>query len=153
MKYRVKVINPKVKKEAIVVDWHEISEIFTTVDELKQRLYDTFGNQLPKVSSIDEFNIGYFHGRPQVKSWIVTQADLQCMYSEEVLLWCDGKNQDTNKRIRTLSINEDELKTADKHSTNAVSRCREELEENISKSWRQSMQKNMIMGNIGYGRE
>ena len=47
---------------------------------------------------MDAFNVGYFHGRPQVKSWIVSEDDLQSMYSavsnsKDILLWCDGKSQ------------------------------------------------------------
>ena len=34
-KYRVKVINPKAKKESIVIDWHGVTEKFTTVADLK----------------------------------------------------------------------------------------------------------------------
>ena len=100
-KYRVKVINPKAKKESIVIDWHGVTEKFTTVADLKEKLVDTLSAHLPELS--DEFNIGYFHGRPQTKSWILTEHDLQAMYgtgSKEILLWCDGKSQDMSGKKR-----------------------------------------------------
>ena len=40
-KYRVKVINPKAKKESIVIDWHGITERFITVADLKEKLVNT----------------------------------------------------------------------------------------------------------------
>ena len=33
-KYRIKVIDPKAKKESIVIDWHGVTEKFTTVADL-----------------------------------------------------------------------------------------------------------------------
>ena len=60
-KYRVKIINPKAKKESIVIDWCTIKEKFVTVANLKEKLVNSLGAHLS-----DEFNIGYFHGRQQV---------------------------------------------------------------------------------------
>jgi hypothetical protein len=64
-KYRVKVINPKANKESIVIDWHGIKEKFITVAD-KGKLVNTLGAHLPELS--DEFNVGYFHGQPQLDS-------------------------------------------------------------------------------------
>ena len=38
LKYRVKVINPKAKKESIVIDWHGVTQKFLTVTDLKKSL-------------------------------------------------------------------------------------------------------------------
>ena len=92
-KYRVKILNPKAKKESVVIDWHGVTNKFVAVDDLKVKLLSTLHAHLPK-SSV-ELNIGYFHGRPLTKSWIFSEEDLQAMYDtggKDILLWCDGKN-------------------------------------------------------------
>ena len=100
LKYLVKVINPKAKKESIVIDWHGVTQKILTVTDLKEKLVNTLSTHLPQCT-LNEFNVGYFHGRPQIKSWILSQHDLQAMYdigSKEILLWCDGKSQDNGVR-------------------------------------------------------
>ena len=137
-KYRIKVINPKAKKELIVIDWHGVTEKFTTVADLKEKLVDTLSAHLPELS--DEFNIGYFHGRPQTKSWILSEHDLQAMYGtggKEILLWCDGKSQDMSgkKRKKTNDDEEegDEEVSAVNKRTKSASAEEKELEEGIHK--------------------
>lgn len=136
------MINPKAKKDSIVIDWHDVTERFVAVNDLKEKLNETLGAHLPKLASMDEFNVGYFHGRPQLKSWILTEADLQVMYSacsKEILLWCDGKSQDSSRRKRKKTVNQDEdedeveLTTTGKRATSAKSAGaeEEEMEENI----------------------
>ena len=94
IKYRVKVINPK---ESITIDWHGVSEKFSTVAGLKTKLSEPLSAHVPQTNT-KNFSITYYHGWPQVKSWIVSEQDLQFMYNasanREILLWCDGKGDE-----------------------------------------------------------
>ena len=94
------MINPKAKKESITIDWHGVNNKFENVSELKKKLAESLSTHVAELydNNMDAFNVGYFHGRPQVKSWIVSEDDLQSMYSavsnsKDILLWCDGKSQ------------------------------------------------------------
>ncbi len=106
--------------------------------DLKERLVDTLGAHLPELS--DDFNVGYFHGRPQTKSWILSEHDLQAMYgtgSKEILLWCDGKSQDTSGKKRKKT-NDDEEEGDEEISgvnkrTKSANAEEKELEEGIHK--------------------
>ena len=139
LKYRVKVINPKAKKESIVIDWHGVTQKFLTVTDLKEKLVNTLSTHLPQCT-LDEFNVGYFHGRPQIKSWILSEHDLQAMYdigSKEILLWCDGKSQDNGGKKRKKASEdegegEEEVSTISKR-TKSASAEEKELEESIHK--------------------
>ena len=46
-KYRVRIINPKAKKESFVIDWHGVTEKFETVIQLKQKLINTLSSHVP----------------------------------------------------------------------------------------------------------
>ena len=144
MKYRVKVINPRAKKESIIIDWHGVSDKFESVAVLKKKLAESLSPHVAELSthSTDAFNVGYFHGRPQVKSWIVSEEDFQSMYSlsngKEILLWCDGKSQVVvgRKRKHGEGDGEKEDTSTDKTCSSAKSSAQAheiELEENISK--------------------
>lgn len=134
-KYRVRIINPKAKKEYITIDWHSVTEKFETVCQLKQKLIDTLSSHVPPLSAIDSFNVGYLHGRPQTKSWMVAEEDLQAMYAgardKDILLWCDGKDVSTGRKRKNLSRDEEDMPSSSKHSTNYTSE-EEELEKYVS---------------------
>ena len=98
-KYRVKIINPKAKKDVIVIDWRGVGDKFKNPIELKQKLIDTLGKYVPPASAIDDFSVGYLHGRPQTKSWILCEEDLIAMYDacdKDIFLWCDGKSLESS---------------------------------------------------------
>ena len=79
-----------------------VTEKFATVADLRQKLVSTLCNHFPES---DEFNFGYFHGQPQIKSWILSEHDLQAIYgtgSKEILLWCDGKSPDASGKKRKI---------------------------------------------------
>ena len=105
---------------------------------MKEKLVDTLSAHLPNLS--DEFNVGYFLGRPQTKRWIISEHDLQAMYStgnEEILLWCDGKSQDTSSKKRKKTNDDEEEGDEDvpaggKHTKSACAEERE-LEDGIHK--------------------
>lgn len=42
-----------------MIDWHGS---FVAVNGLREKLSETLGTHLPKLASMDEFTIGYFHG-------------------------------------------------------------------------------------------
>ena len=107
-RYRVKIINPKSKKESIIIDWHGVTEKFETVSLLKSKLTSSLGVYLPPDN---EFSVGYFHGRPQLKSWILSENDLHTLYqlgNTEILLWCDGKSEKSDKKRKRSSTEYDE---------------------------------------------
>ena len=103
-KYRVRIINPRAKKESITIDWHGVTEKFETVLQLKQKLINTLSSHVPPLSVIDTFNVGYFHGRPQTKSWMVAEEDLQAMYAsardKDIRISCYG----VTERIHPLDV-------------------------------------------------
>ena len=134
-KYRVQIINPKAKKESIVIDWHGVTEKFETVLQLNQKLINTLSSHVPPLSAIDKFNVEYFHGRPQTKSWMVAEEDLQAMYTnardKDILLWCDGKELSTRRKCKNLARDEEDMPSSSNHSTSFASE-EEELEKYVS---------------------
>ena len=81
---------------------HHFSDKFSSVTDLKVKLLDQFGAQLPATTL---FNVGYFDGRQSMKVCICSQDDLDKMYTSlasakkrEVLLWCDGRAEDGNSQ-------------------------------------------------------
>ena len=105
-----------------MIDWHGVTEKFGTMAELKQKLTSSLSSHVPSLSEIDKFNIGYFHSRPQMKSWLISDEDLQVMYSKagdkEILLWCDGKPQSTGRKRKNLDRDSEDLPHSSKHTTN-----------------------------------
>ena len=91
--YRVKIINPHLKKDAIIRDLRKFNGGFKTIIDLKVRLMDEFGDQIPPSTT---FGVGYFAGRVSAKYWIYTEEDLQMMYfnclTDDIMLWCDGRS-------------------------------------------------------------
>ena len=81
-----------------------VSDKFSSVTDLKVKLLDQFGAQLPATTL---FNAGYFDGRQSMKVCICSQDDLDKMYTSlasakkrEVLLWCNGRAEDENSQKR-----------------------------------------------------
>ena len=66
--YRVKIINPHLKKDAIIRDLRKFNGRFKTIIDLKVRLMDEFGDQIPPSTT---FGVGYFAGRVSAKYWII----------------------------------------------------------------------------------
>ena len=83
-KYRMKIINPKAKKDVVVIDWHGVGDKFKNPIELKQKLIDTLGKYVPPASAIDDFSVGYLHGRPQTKSWIHSSVRARLAHETEI---------------------------------------------------------------------
>lgn len=96
-KYRVKVINPKNKKDYKWLALHGVTTQFLTPLHLKQQLVESLGDYVPARSEIDSFNVGYLQKPSQAKQWIVSGQDLESMYAhsgEEISLWCDHRVED-----------------------------------------------------------
>lgn len=99
--YRVKIINPNKKSEAVVRDMRSFRGRFSSVTDMKVRIMDEFKEQVPQSTS---FSIGYFEGRQSTRYWIYSQEDLHAMYSRcshEIMLWCDGPSEPSAKRAKT----------------------------------------------------
>ena len=104
--YRVKVINPQNKKNFLWLNLHGVSRRFTSPIDLKQQLIDSLKDNVPPLSAIDSFHVGYLQKPSQAKQWIVSSDDLDCMYaklsSNEVSLWCDMRvAQSVDKTARS----------------------------------------------------
>jgi len=83
-KYRVKVINPKNKKDYKWLILHGITAKFHTPLELKKQLVESLGDYVPPQSALESLNVGYLQNRSQAKQWIVTEHDLESMYAQSV---------------------------------------------------------------------
>ena len=69
---------------------------------------EEFKDQVPETIN---FSVGYFVGRQSTKKWLVSQEDLECMYTAvrqagktDICLWCDGwqeeKDSDSSQKRR-----------------------------------------------------
>ena len=136
-KYRVKVINPKNKKDYKWLILHGITAKFHTPLELKKQLVESLGDYVPPQSALESFNVGYLQKRSQAKQWIVTEQDLESMYAQsggEISLWCDHRVEDpivstgTKRSSANRSTNEEPPAKRIQKSTNYAER-----EDNIEK--------------------
>ena len=91
--YKVKIINPLKKSDVVVRQLHRFNSKFDSLTALRVKLIDEFEETVPDTVN---FNVGYFDGRQQAKLWLVTNKDLESMYSKyrtgEITLWCDGRS-------------------------------------------------------------
>ena len=88
------VTDPKRKSKYIVRLWHGIKQVFTSCDELKQKLQDSFSDDLPQLTS--DFSVGYFEPPNGAKRWIIDDRDLEGLYKDresglKINLWCEPK--------------------------------------------------------------
>jgi len=64
------------------------------------KLIDEFAETVPDTVN---FNVGYFDGQQQAKLWLVTDEDLDSIYSKyrtgEIMLWCDGRQSDRSGEV------------------------------------------------------
>ena len=110
--YRVRIINTKNKLEFMDLTWHNTSERFVSVTNLKLKLIDCFPECVP---SSPTFQVGYLEGRGSQKRWIVCSADLTKMYDafkdgDEIKLWCEAKGKEETRK-RTNESREEEPKS------------------------------------------
>ena len=90
---------------------------------------DSLKDNVPPLSAIDSFHVGYLQKPSQAKQWIVSGDDLDCMYAKlsgnDVSLWCDMRIADsTNKTARSSGKSKRSTSTEDdappsKRSTNS----------------------------------
>ena len=95
---------------------HHFSNKFSSVTDLKVKLLDQFGAQLPTTMA---FRVGYFDGHQSMKMCICTQDDLGKMYTllvsakkREVLLWCDGRAEDGNNQKKDKHCDKEGIRQA-----------------------------------------
>lgn len=105
-------MNPTRKRENVVRDIRKFKGKFTSIIDIKVKLMEEFEDQVPPTT---RFSVGYFVGRQSMKKWLVTEDDLDAMYSElkvadknDVCLWCDGcsegnEGESQRKRKRDAS--------------------------------------------------
>jgi len=123
--YKVKIINPLKKSDAVVRQLHRFKSKFDSLTALRVKLIDEFAETVPDTVN---FNVGYFDGRQQAKLWLVTNEDLASMYSKyrtgEITLWCDGRQSDRDR------IGE-EVRSKRKRDSEANVSRRQEREEEV----------------------
>ena len=67
---------------------------FHTPEELRDKMYETFDDNLPESR---EFELGFYRGRGGSKTSILDEEDMTSMYeyysnpAQEISLWCHGK--------------------------------------------------------------
>ena len=74
----MKIINPQKKNEVICHHLHGYSIKFESMTAIRFKLIDELGDQVPEKV---HFNVGYYEGKQQEKSWLVSKEDLEMMYS------------------------------------------------------------------------
>ncbi len=94
--YKVKIINPAKKSDAIIRHLHRFTSVFHTVTALRVQLMEEFKEHVPATA---DFQVGYFETNQQSKVWLVTSEDLDLLYGKyskggAVTLWCDGRESD-----------------------------------------------------------
>ena len=97
--YHLKIINSKKKSDFIIRDIHHFHGVFTSILDLKEKIMDEFGNDVPATTN---FNVGYFSGRQSAKRWIMTREDLDLMYKnkkKDILLRCDACKQPNERTV------------------------------------------------------
>ena len=88
--YSIKLINPKRKSDYVVRLWHDAKQVFHSVDDIKQKLIDSFPNELHH----NDFALGFYSPPSSTKRWIVDNRDLEAMYNlfepgSKINLWCE----------------------------------------------------------------
>ena len=105
--YRVKVINPRNKKDFLWLNLHGVTRRFTSLIDLKQQLIHSLKNNAPSLLAIDSFHVGYLQKPSQAKQWIVSSDDLHCMYAKlsgnKVSLWCDMRIAESDDKTAQSS--------------------------------------------------
>ncbi len=90
--YKVKIINPQRKSDAVVRYLHNCTSKFGSALDLRMKLIEELKDLVPDTMS---FNVGYFEGQGHSKIWLVDKEDFLTMYRKysrgEVSLWCDGR--------------------------------------------------------------
>ena len=81
----------------VVRDLRQFHGLFRSVVDLRVKLVEEFKDQVPETLN---FSVGYFVGKQSTKKWVVSQEDLECMYTAvrqagktDICLWCDGRQE------------------------------------------------------------
>ena len=76
---------------------HNVRHTFKSVAALRSALWHKFDELVPEEG---EFSVGYFEGKNHAKKWLVSNQDLEAMYTHYdgkdcISLLYDGKQQET----------------------------------------------------------
>ena len=139
-------MNPRRKRDNVVRDIRKLNRKFTSIIDLKVKLMEKLEDQVPTTTCS---YVGYFAGQQSTKKWLVTDEDLQAMYSElmqagksDMCLWCNGSNG-TNQRKRKR---DDSLGPTSKRAEKE-----REIDELVSESKDMHRKNLKPTHNIGYG--
>lgn len=135
--YRVKIINPLRKSDAIIRELRKFTGRFSSITEVKVRIMEEFGDYVPEST---RFSIGYYEG--QTKRWICAEDDLSGLYDvyskqpgKEIVLWCEGRQNDqdsgddSSSKAKRKKIKDDGHKSKREEKEDNVKVLAEELQE------------------------
>lgn len=77
--YKVKIMNPKKRKKALTRQLHDFNGRFSTIEHLKDHIRRELCSEFHLHTPLD---VGYFEGRQSQKVWIVSEKDIDGMYSK-----------------------------------------------------------------------
>ena len=96
--YKVKIINPKRKSDAVRLNFTTSTLKFSSVISVHATLIEELKEQVPDTVT---FKVGYFEGQQHSKMLIATSDDLKAMYSKypkgEITLWCEGRGEESGR--------------------------------------------------------
>ena len=80
---------------------HNVRHKFRSVSALRSAIWHEFEELVPEEG---KFSIWYFECKTHAKKWLVSDQDLEAMYTHYdgkdcISLWCDGKQQETEHDI------------------------------------------------------
>ena len=88
----MKITNPQRKSEVVLRQLHHFQGKFESVIAVRAKLIEEFQDHVPNTLT---FNIGYFEGQSHSKVSLVSNDDLQAMYTRyprgDITLWCDSR--------------------------------------------------------------
>ena len=133
-KYKVTILDSlKHSKKAVTRYLHHFSAKFHSVTDIRVRLLEEFGDDLPGTIN---FDVGYYEKRSS-KCLLVTSEDLKQMYEgfkvdEDILLWCDGKSKEVTGSDKVRKRRREPEKSSEQEDVDAIY---QELKEKHSTSF------------------
>ena len=111
---------------------HNHHQRFTSIENLRSAIIDEFNEHVPSSST---FQMGYFEGKQSRKHWLVTQEDIDTMYSTlslNIVLWCDARSQTSNSEASSTTLDTRKRKSSAATSAEATTSKRKQRDEEVS---------------------
>ena len=111
---------------------HNHHQRFTSIENLRSAIIDEFNEHVP---SSRTFQMGYFEGKQSRKHWLVTQEDINTMYSTlslNIVLWCDARSQTSNSEASSKTLDTRKRKSSAATSKEATTSKHKQRDEEVS---------------------